>query len=343
MNYFEPSAIRARECRAAMDASLWDSAADLLVSDPLTDENPADVPSGGDDGIGPARMLDFGAYFDLSLTPPFGDAVSPAAKAAAACRLRRRLQARRDTDAAAAAPYVSNFSEEDYSADERACMARWWDIEPANRMAMAAASAAELAHARSLIDTAFSHLRAASPELCAEIETIVRDIVLSRPDPAHNRMNYGGASSFALWGALTINVETQIEWLQIYRQIVHEAGHNLLFGVAREEPLVGDDASVRVTSPIRADPRPMDGVYHAAFVSAREALAFDALLCRHEAVGCLSSGDAAMLADLLRISVLAFFDCRDTLRGQATLTPLGDAILADCEDYMTANFAVTTQ
>lgn len=344
MNYFEPSVIRARECRAAMDAALWSSVSDLL-SDPgvVGDALVSAVIDGDVDAAGPTRHLDFAAYFDLTLTPAYTDATPQAAKAAAVTRLARRSRAARDSGAPSAPLRVSNFSLDDYTAEEIASMTRWWDIEPDNRMAMTGASAAELAHARSLVDVACGHLRAATPVLCEEIETIVRDIVLSRPDPAENRLNYGGASSFALWGALTINVETQIEWLQFFRQIVHEAGHNLLFGIARDGPLVLDDASVRVASPIRADPRPMDGVFHAAFVSARESFAFDMLLRHHEANPRMSDADAGLLADLLEISVLAFFDCRDTLREDAALTPLGDAILTDCEGYMTANFAVTTR
>src|SRR5690606_17433047 len=123
--------------------------------------------------------------------------------------------------------------------------------------------------------------RMAAPALHAEVEIIVRDIVLAKPDGS-NLIDYGGASSFGLWGAITINVETHCDWTQFYRQIVHETGHNLLFAIARGEPLVKADPSLRRPSPLRDDLRPLDGIFHAAYVSAREALAFEALLQRHD-------------------------------------------------------------
>lgn len=321
-----------------MDEALWSSVRDLLAES--AGEPVAAGMHGNAGDTAPTNLLDYGAYFDLALTPPAEGAILAEAKAAATAHLLRRLNAADTLEPRAEPPRITNFSTEHYSAVEIERMRRWWDIEPANRMAMTCASEAEFARSCNAIEVAVAHLREASPELHGEIVTVVRDIIMSRPDGT-NLINYSGASSFALWGALTINAETQIEWLQCYRQIVHEAGHNLLFGIAREQPLVTDDPSDRRASPIRADLRPMDGIFHAAFVSAREVLALDALLCRHEATGCLSADDAAVVEDLLQISALAFWDSVEAVRGGgAKLTELGDAVLADCEAYMNANFAV---
>ncbi|MDE8650301.1 aKG-HExxH-type peptide beta-hydroxylase [Novosphingobium album (ex Liu et al. 2023)] len=333
MNYFEPSVARARECRRAMDEALWSSVRQLLA------DGEAGAPASDPAITGPTDLLDYGAYFDLTLVPPAEAEVPAGARASATRHLLGRLALADDLEPRTAPPRVTNFSAETYSADQMERMRRWWDTEPANRMAITRATDDEFARACEQAAIAMAHLRDAAPELHGEVETIVLDIVFSRPDGT-NLINYGGASSFALWGAVTINAETQREWAQLYRQIVHETGHNLLFGMAREQPLVMDNPAERRPSPIRADARPMDGIFHAAFVSAREALAFDLLLCRHEDVGCLSDDDAGVFADLLELSVLAFWDCIETLRAEARLTELGQAILADCEAYMTANFAV---
>ena len=66
----------------------------------------------------------------------------------------------------------------------------------------------------------------------------------------------------------------------------------------------------------------------------------DAILCRHEATGCLSEGDVQIFEDLLELTVLNFWDCIETLRSDAELTELGARVLDDCEAYMNANFAV---
>lgn len=334
-----------------MDEALWSSVRDVLSEEtggsmpagtspyPAGPDDPGSGdPSSGDGG--PTNLIDYACYFDLTLAPPDGTIVSAADRASATRHLVRRLAAHDRSPPQAKPPRIANFSTDDFSAEELERMHRWWDIEPANRMAMTSASAEDLARARAMIEIAMNHLRDAAPQLHGEVQTIIRDIVASRPGAA-SLFHYGGASSFALWGALTINVETQREWLQLYRQIVHEAGHNILFAMARDEPLVLDRPDDRRASPVRADPRPLDGIFHAAFVSARESIAFDQLLCRHAAVRCLSDDDAGALEDLLSLSVVAFWDCVEVLRdGGAHLTPLGEAVLADCESYMTANFAL---
>lgn len=334
MSTFDPSITRARACRKAMDEALWTSARELLE-----ELGEADAPASGAAAPRPADLLDYAAYFDLALVSP-AETVDPAqVREKAIAHLQRRLPTADLTDVPAAPPRITNFSTEHYTADQIEQMRRWWDIEPANRMAMIEASDEEFARGQRLIAVALGHLRDAAPELHGEVEIIVRDIVLARPDGT-NLINYAGASSFALWGALTINAETHHDWIQFYRQIVHETAHNLLFGISREQPLVLDDPASRLPSPIRADPRPLDGIFHAAFVSAREALALDALLRRHETTGCYSDDDAQVFMDLLEIGVFAFWDCLETLRNGAQLTEHGETILADCEAYMSANFAV---
>lgn len=52
-------------------------------------------------------------------------------------------------------------------------------------------------------------------------------------------------------------------------QLVHETAHLHLDQIMEFDPLVLNDPSHRYSSPIRKDPRPMRGVYHATFVLAR--------------------------------------------------------------------------
>jgi HEXXH motif-containing protein len=337
MSQFLPSVERAKECRLAMDASLWSSARELIDAlPPVRDQG-----DGASEAGGPARMLDYGAYFDLALVPPTLDEVPQEARQEAAAHLRRRLAQDVASHLVPSPPRISAFSTSDYTPAQIERFRRWWDIEPANHMAMIEPTEDDVARARRIIPDALARLHDAAPELHDEILIIVRDIVISRPDGINNLINYSGASSFALWGGLTVNGETHHEWIQFCRQIVHEAGHNLLFAIARDEPLVTNDPSERAASAIRADLRPMDGIYHAAFVTAREVLAFEALLCRHEETGNLSEDDLRIVEDLLVLSVTNFWSCVETLRtGGARLTGLGEAVLSDCENWMRENFAI---
>ena len=102
-----------------------------------------------------------------------------------------------------------------------------------------------------------------------------------------------------------------------------------------------NDPAERQGSPLRDDARPLDGIFHAAFVSAREALALDACLTRHEARGAgNASADVDLLAQSLEESVFAFWDCCDQLKSHARLSALGEAILQDCRRYVEEAFEV---
>lgn len=337
MNYFEPSATHAKGMRGAMDEALWASARDMLAEAGCS---PVEEPSGP--GVSdPTSFLDFAAYFELDACLREGKLASSERMATVIAHLHTRLCTGVPLEPVAAPPRISNFTSDWYTAVQLDQMSRWWDAEPANRMALTAASESEFGRTGNAIDIAMAYLAKAAPEILGELQIVIRDIVLAKPDGS-NLMNYSGATSFGLWGAITVNAETQREWIQLYRQLVHELGHNQLFAIARDVPLVKADPSIRRPSPIRADPRPLDGIFHAAFVSAREALALEALLAWHERGGKLPGDDAEIIADTLELSVLAFWQCLDTLRAEKELGPteFGEAILADCEAYMTTNFSL---
>ena len=57
--------------------------------------------------------------------------------------------------------------------------------------------------------------------------------------------------------------------LDTAQALAHESGHNLLFGFCASESLVENADEELFASPLRADPRPMDGVFHATYVVAR--------------------------------------------------------------------------
>jgi HEXXH motif-containing protein len=340
VNRFEPSAIRARDLRRAMDASLWESVRDLLQELGADRPGPANEPDPLGVSSGPTRLLDYAAYFDLGACLRGQPKATEGIKARAVEHLQHRLTADVPLEPVPAAPRISNYDARHYTPNQLEQISRWWDTEPANRMALTGASEEEFVRSCQAIAVAMRHLSEAAPELHAEVELIVRDIVLAKPDGSQ-LIEYGGASSFGLWGALTINTETHCDWPQFYRQIVHETGHNLLFAIAREEPLMNADVSVRRRSPLREDPRPIDGIFHAAYVSAREAIALEALLQRHERDGNLAQHEVNAVHEALELSVLAFWDCVETLCDDTDgPTTLGSTVLADCKAFMRENFAL---
>ncbi|MBT0959239.1 HEXXH motif domain-containing protein [Alphaproteobacteria bacterium KMM 3653] len=114
------------------------------------------------------------------------------------------------------------------------------------------------------------------PSLHAELSAQIFQILLAAPAPGA-KIIFDGASHYQLWGFLILNPEAHETPLQIVEALAHEAGHGLLFGMTIDEPLVLNPDTDLFPSPLRTDPRPMDGIYHATFVSARMAWAMETL------------------------------------------------------------------
>ncbi len=323
-----------------METALWESVAALLAN-----QLPGDCGSPPTSNLA-TGALDFGAYFDINMAHPAVGALSDPVKASAADYLLGRLNPASGLRAQPAPinfPRISTLAPDTYSADQIETLRRWFDIEPANLLRLMPVSSERLEAAEREITVAFKRLHQCAPELHDETQVTIRDIIVALPG-AETGLELGGVSSFALWGALAINPDTQDVdgWVHYFKTIVHEAGHNVLFAFARTEPFVLNDINSRYSSPLRSDPRPMDGIFHAAFVSARESHAFSRLLGWHEDGGGLTDAEIVLSEDFLEAGVIAFWQCSEILRSEALLSPLGDAILSDCEKFMRDEFDLIT-
>ncbi len=154
----------------------------------------------------------------------------------------------------------------------------------------------------------------------------LRSIVVNTADQS----DFSGASSFALWGAIFLNTDEHDDAAEIAQALAHEAGHLLLFAEAVDGPLVENPESERFSSPLRHDPRPMDGIFHATFVTARMHLAARAIYER----GGLSDTDKERLRQAIFTHEMNFDGGVETLRQHAALTKLGYETLSGAEEYM---------
>lgn len=118
---------------------------------------------------------------------------------------------------------------------------------------------------------AMALLERAIPELAAEVKAIVREIVCVGGDP-NSQMHFDGGSHYQLWGALFLNIDRPRTCYELIEVIAHESAHSMLFGFCTHETLVKKPDEELFESPLRLDKRPMDGIYHATFVSATHAL-----------------------------------------------------------------------
>ena len=311
-----------------MDGALWSSVAHVLGADNAS-------------STARATALDYAAYADLALTVPKWQSFTDDMRAEATAHLRFRLGAiphAIDT-ANATPPGICNFSSDAFSAVQLQRLERWFATEQANTLGLAPADDADLARVRERMAQAFEIMARADPELYGEITAILDQIITVRPDD-RQRLDFTAGSSFAVWGAIIVNSESMVDWTEAYNTLVHEAGHILLFAIARDEPLVLNANEAAFVSPVRDDLRPMDGIFHAAFVAAREAGAHDRVLAWHGKNAPLSDEDARLIAESLEMSVITFWQSVNALENGAKLAPLGQTIIDQCKDAMSRKFAL---
>lgn len=102
------------------------------------------------------------------------------------------------------------------------------------------------------------------PELFEEISALTTQIYFGSSN------TLGAGASSQLFGAIYINgVFPQEVGVELFiDRIIHEAAHLFVFALSSQDELLFDQEKM-VKSPLREDPRPMIGIYHAMFVLSR--------------------------------------------------------------------------
>lgn len=211
--------------------------------------------------------------------------------------------------------------------------ARFIDTDPSITFEIFPPSTVAAANGRAQIESAFELMAAGDPELAAEIWALLREIILAAGSEDPQAMTFDGASSFMLWGTIIINANQRADVLAMVQMLAHESAHNLLFGLSADESLVENSPDELFSSPLRHDPRPMDGIYHATFVTARMYRSVKRLL----ASGVLSAALQEKALEELAANARLFQQGIATVNQYAKLTPLGAAVMKEASAYMAAN------
>jgi hypothetical protein len=143
--------------------------------------------------------------------------------------------------------------------------------------------------------------------------------------------SFDGASTFYLWGAVFTTIEGKSP-VDIAQTLAHETGHLLLFGSMMGRPLVENDDEERYDSPLRRDPRPMEGVVHAAYVMARMHYVLAAILRS----GKIPPDQRQEAEKQLCLYIDGFVDSLTTIDAHARFTERGAALFAEATEYMLA-------
>jgi hypothetical protein len=172
-------------------------------------------------------------------------------------------------------------------------------------------------------------LARADPAFHDEVRGLVRVVVLGAPSDDDPVNRFGACSSFFLREAVLVNAAVARSPIRAIDLLVHEASHVLLFGLAIEQPLTTDAGRVRLRSAARPDPRPVDGLFHACFVSTRVHLAMERMLAR----GLLTEAEASEAVERRDRNGHIAQDTLETLKAHAATTPLGAEILSALSAY----------
>ena len=119
-------------------------------------------------------------------------------------------------------------------------------------------------------------------------------------------------------------------WEEWGEDALNEAAHALLFGMTMGGRMVENPDSERYSSPLRADPRPMDGVVHATYVIARVMHCLDCLL----QADCLTDLERKEIMETLQVGMQRYREGIRTTQTHAHFTEPGRLAFQRCiEEY----------
>ena len=183
-------------------------------------------------------------------------------------------------------------------------------------------------HAKEKILKAIRILELTCKDLWDEFVILVREIVILDS----NRVIAG--SSFDLLGLIYIKANPDWDIVDFLDFLIHEAAHQYIFNISSIDPLCLNDPTERYNSPLRKDPRPLVGIYHATFVTARLIYLFQIV----EAYG--RDADNIGLSNERINEKVTYYkkkyqDGVKTILKYGQLTPLGQKLIASTENIIT--------
>lgn len=112
-------------------------------------------------------------------------------------------------------------------------------------------------------DAAYALVADVSPEHAAEVDAVTEYVV-----PLLGR-HFVGGSDITLFGASYLRLDPAWSPLSFADHVLHEAAHQLMHACQEAQPLLLNRDEIGAHSPIRSDPRPLYGTFHATFVFLR--------------------------------------------------------------------------
>jgi hypothetical protein len=175
------------------------------------------------------------------------------------------------------------------------------------------------------VNEVLNRLRVLDPATASELEVLVSDVIVM------SSAYLNGGTSFKAFGYLMLRERrARHEWTTYLETLVHEAAHLYLYSLWTLDPIILDDGGRLYRSPLRREPRPLSGIFHAMFVLGRimrTMRIFEQSEYADDVAHLESSyNNAGNTASLER----KFEDAYQVVQEHAELSPLGAALLASC-------------
>ncbi|TVQ79657.1 MAG: hypothetical protein EA369_04210 [Bradymonadales bacterium] len=117
---------------------------------------------------------------------------------------------------------------------------------------------------KELVRSSLEKVQLIVPEYKQEFDVFIERIVLHRDDSVIS------SSSFFSFGNIYLNsCLIEANWVSFFDKLIHEAAHHYLFALCAFDKIIKNDPGRLFESPLREDARPIDGVFHQAFVVCR--------------------------------------------------------------------------
>lgn len=270
---------------------------------------------------GPFRPGDFGAYNDILAAVSQNDRELFQRSLARLCRVP-------DSDESLV---VLTLSEAELGAARFESYRRYATADTEIPLEILVPEPGQLSDFRRRIGEAMDWYRQVCPELAEEIGEIAREIIAAPPDRSAHDTDFDGISIFEMWGAVFMNPDRlSRSTIDAAMGLAHETTHHLLFSFCTDEPMSLNEPGERHRSPLRADPRPMEGIFHATVVVARMHFAASRLLT----LDGLEPELRKELEKTIDDFEIRFADGAGVIREHGRLTATGQEVLAGAEAYM---------
>jgi HEXXH motif-containing protein len=214
----------------------------------------------------------------------------------------------------------------------------WWDhflllldTDPLSPFRPTVPTAEEFSRCKDQIAAGLDLMQQTDPTWHGEVKRLLRSIVLGSPPDTNPDEIFNGASTFFLWGAVLLNADLNRAPVSMVDILVHESSHVLLFGLTFNGGLTRNRGEERYGSPVRPDERPIDGIFHACFVTTRVHLAMKRLIDS----GSLQEDDRRLALQHLQYNEDGGRKSLAVLTRHAEPTKTGEVILGELEKYWT--------